>query len=162
MDKEAALYGLLRQQEKGPVAQLGERQICILEVVGSIPIWSTKIMRFYGIATGDNDWYVERFIKADCPEEAAIKYAQSKFYGYSEIATIHEAKLDEYGVLHIGEELCKVELIGPRGYLWDNERFNENGMKCLLCGDFDVSDATFINENGKCRSCAKLRTIRAV
>ena len=35
--------GALRKWEQGPVAQLGERLVCIQEVVGSIPVGSTTI-----------------------------------------------------------------------------------------------------------------------
>ena len=34
--------GALRKWEQGPVAQLGERLVCIQEVVGSIPVGSTS------------------------------------------------------------------------------------------------------------------------
>ena len=55
----------MRTNNIGALAQLGERQLCKLEVIGSIPIGSTKILQIkdleindlvYGIWCGDKDW----------------------------------------------------------------------------------------------------------
>jgi hypothetical protein len=116
-------------------------------------------MRFFGIATGSHDDYTEHFVSADCPQEAALKFMRSEYVSYNEIATIHEAELNKHGVLHITGELCKVELVGPRGYLWD--RYVNGQKRCRLCGDCEAEDdPTFINDDGKCRGCINLKQIK--
>ncbi len=120
-------------------------------------------MRFYAVATGSYDDYIVRFIMAECPYEAALKFMRSKYsyMAYSEVGTIYEAKVDNDGVLHTTTELCTVELVGSRGYLWDGEH-EVTRKVCRLCGDWPgEGEENFLNEERKCATCAKLKQVRA-
>lgn len=119
-------------------------------------------MRWYGVATGSYDDYHETFIQAECPYEAAVKYLKSEYVSYNEVATVHDAVLNKYNILHVATELCKVELVGPRGYLWDRDLSDPLDLRrCKLCGDTaDENDPMYVNDDCKCRECEKLKQVR--
>lgn len=126
-----------------------------------------KIMKFYAVSTGSYDAYIEYFITATCPEEAALKFLASEFMLWNEIGTIWDAELNKHGVLHTTTELCRVELVGPKGYVW-NEVYNREHKAssrpiCLLCGGGPLEDEgseNFVNEDGKCKDCAILKQVK--
>jgi hypothetical protein len=55
----------VRPRESGDVAQLGERRLCKPEVVGSIPIVSTRLSRS-GREKNGEDELTNRFTTVEC------------------------------------------------------------------------------------------------
>lgn len=117
-------------------------------------------MRLYGIVLGEHDAHVV-YVQADCPNEAVTKLVQSDYISYSETATICETEFNKYDMLVTTTELCKVALVGSKGYLWDGDRFAGQD-RCRLCGGGPGADEKdFLNSERKCGDCAILREIRA-
>ena len=118
-------------------------------------------MQLYSIEVGTSyDSWSQTFVKASCPEEAAIKFLKSSYPTYNEPASIYEAAFNEHGVLKNIRELCKVELQYGKGYLFDHAQDVIRSI-CKLCGDWPgEGEKDFLDADGKCKICAALRIIK--
>jgi len=121
-------------------------------------------MRFYAVSTGSYDDFREVFIHALCPEEAVHKFLKSEFMSYNEIGTVWDVEM-KGSVLRTTTELCRVELVGPRGHLWIQHSYDPPDHykdTCVLCGDsagsMPIED--FLVADHKCKSCAALKQVK--